>query len=104
MRTIIEGTRYDTEKAELVGEANYGYAGDFSSWRAGLYRTPRSGRYFLAGKGGPMTRFSQRTPDGGSSGGKKIIPLTAEDALQWAEQHLPSSYVEVEFADKIEDA
>ena len=59
MKAIINGLRYDTDKATLIGEASHGYASDFQHWEAGLYKTPRSGRFFLAGSGGPMTRWSR---------------------------------------------
>src|SRR5208337_3515187 len=47
MRAVINGLRYDTDKAVLIGEAGYsGSYSDFQWWEAGLYRTPRAGRYF----------------------------------------------------------
>lgn len=89
MKTIINGKRFDTEKATLVGEASYGNGrGDFSYWEAGLYRTPRSKQFFLAGAGGPMTQFATHHADRSRSGGSGIIPLTKYDALAWAEQYL----------------
>lgn len=105
MKKIIDGTRYDTEKAQLVGEAAAGVSRrDYSFWSAGLYKTPRSGRFFLAGSGGPMTRFAY-SPDGNSmSGGEKLIPMTKNEALEWAEQYLSTEIVEHYFSDMIEDA
>jgi len=109
MKAIINGFRYDTEKATAVGGANNIGAGasfwsDFSAWEATLYKTPRAGRYFLAGEGGPMTRFSHRVDQNSTSGGSKIIPMTAEEALEWAENYLDADAVEKHFSDMIKDA
>lgn len=108
MRTIIEGVRYDTAKAvEIGGTDNAGGSisrGDFSFWQAALYRTPRSGRYFLAGQGGGMTIFARHCEDGTRTRGERIVPLTEEDAFAWAQEYLPTAAVEKHFADLIEEA
>lgn len=106
MKAIIQGKRYDTDKAVIIGEGGVGSisSGDFSYWEAGLYRTPISRQYFLAGEGGPMTRFGQTFSDGMRGYGKKLIPLTREQALEWAQQYLGPDEIEAEFGDLIEDA
>jgi hypothetical protein len=104
MKTIQSGIRYDTEKAILIGEADSGGSvTDFSHWSAGLYKTPRAGRYFLAGEGGPMTRWSRSAGQNSWTGSEGIIPLSREEALEWAERYLPTKAVEEHFADMIED-
>ena len=88
MKTIIEGKRYDTDKAILVGEyatPGLGHS-DFRYFEAALYRTPRSGVYFLAGEGHAMTAFARHSPDGMRGWGSKIIPMDRDEALEWAEQ------------------
>ena len=106
MKTIRDGLRYDTEKAILIGEAsNGGSYSDFSHWDAGLYRTPRSGRYFLAGSGGPMTRFARQGPQQNETrGGSGIQPMDEAEALEWAEQYLTHDEIEGAFCEKLEDA
>ena len=106
MKAIINGVRYDTEKATLIGETEGGspYVTDFSHWSAGLYVTPRAKRYFLAGEGGPMTTFRRTVGQNEWTGGSKIIPMSREEALEWAEAHLPTATVEAHFARMIEDA
>lgn len=107
MRSIINGRCYDTAKAKLIGEAsrgNYPHCGDFSAWTAGLYRTPRSGRYFLAGEGGGMTRFAHHLPQGGRCGGEGIQPMDREEALAWAENHLTPDQIEEAFGKDLQDA
>ena len=107
MKAIINGRRYDTETAVLLGKGgSHGSVSvnDFRYWSAGLYRSPRAGLYFLAGEGGPMTRFSRSTGQNSWQGGEKIIPLTPEEALEWAEQFLTTREVEEHFGPTIEDA
>ena len=94
MKAIIQGTRYDTEKAVLIAETdNLGDGAesvtDFAYWQAGLYKTPRSGRYFLAGRGGPMSTFAKSVGRSGWSGGEGIIPFEDERAaFAWAQDAL----------------
>jgi hypothetical protein len=104
MKKIIQGKRYDTEKATLIGVAT-SFVGktDFRWFLESLYVTPRSGVYFVHGQGGPMSRWSQRVGNGYSNG-EGILPLNREDALRWAEQHLSPDDVEKFFGDVIEDA
>ena len=105
MRAIINGKRFDTATATLIGQDSYpGSRSDFQWWEAALYRTPRSGQFFLAGKGGPMSRFARSTGQNAWSGGEAIIPMSLEDARDWAERQLTTAEVEAGFASHIEDA
>jgi hypothetical protein len=105
MKSIINGLRYNTANAIEIGSADYGNWGDFARWEACLYKTPRSGRYFLAGSGGPMTRWARRNDANTYGSGSGIIPFDdVEDAREWAEQHLTTDEVEAGFASIIVDA
>ena len=107
MKKIINGLRYNTENAIEVGSYDYGSyprSGDFSHWSATLYKTPRSGRFFLHGKGGGMTRFAYHSPYGGSCGGEKLIPLSNKEAFDWAEEYLDPETIEEYFSGVIDDA
>ena len=85
MKQIIDGKIYNTETATFLGRD---YDGDgFRAYDESLYRTPR-GRYFLAGEGGPMTKYAVSTGLNSWSGSKKIIALSEEEARQWAEEHM----------------
>lgn len=103
MKKIINGFRYNTESAQLVGRYESGHPqSDFQWWSAGLYVTKTARRFFLAGEGGPMTQFASRSGD--SIGyGEKIIPMNANEALEWAGQYLEPEEFE-EFFDIIEEA
>jgi hypothetical protein len=105
MKKIINGKRYDTSKAIEIGSASGGGpVGDFSHWSATLYRTPRSGQYFLHGEGGPMTRWSVSVGQNEWAGGEDITPMSREEAFAWAQEHLEPKEVEDEFGDLIKDA
>ena len=88
MKKIINNKRYDTEKAKRLAE--YSPAGrprnNYDFYEEALY-IKRTGEYFLHGIGGPATRYAKAVGDGWS-GGEKIIPLSHDQARQWAEHSL----------------
>lgn len=104
MKAVIDGKRYNTETATEIGSgAGTAYPGDFHYISETLYITPR-GNFFLAGEGGPLSRYGRPAYGGGTCGGEGIIPVSKEDALSWCEEHLePEEYAE-HFPDLIEDA
>lgn len=87
MNKVINGKRYDTEKAEPVGCAGNGtYPGDLDYYSETLYRK-RTGEFFLHMEGGPMSRCARR--DGtGWAGGDELCPLPFGEARAWAEANL----------------
>jgi hypothetical protein len=105
MKKIINGVRYDSDKATLVGEyaTNLG-RNDFRDWEAALYVSPKSRRFFLVGEGGPMTRFAKPVGSNGMTGSEDLIPMDRDEALAWAEQFLDTEAIEQHFADHVVDA
>lgn len=105
MKSIINGVRYNTENAELIGKAWGGgpSVADFTFWEAGLYRTPKSGRYFLAGHGGPMTRYGRALDRTSRCGGDRIDPMSEEEAFAWAQEYLDPALTESAFGYLIQD-
>lgn len=98
MKAIINGFRYDTDKAVCIGSASADCSTtDFQWWKSSLYRTPRAGRYFLAGRGGPMTMFSRPCGGNMTTGGEGIRVLNENDAREWAERYLTVEEVESGF-------
>ena len=87
MKKVIDGALYDTSTAKLLGKDSYSNPSDCQWWGETLYRT-KSGKYFLHGKGGAMTKYAVSVGQNEWSGGEKIIPLTLESAQKWAEEHL----------------
>ncbi len=109
MRKIIGNRIFDTDRARLIGQySNIGRGADsfsdFNFWEANLYRTPRSGRYFLAGGGNAMSRYRKSCGQNSWGGGEGIEPMTRDEAYEWAELYLPETLVEQEFGDKIAEA
>jgi hypothetical protein len=102
MKKIIEGAKYDTETAKFIGSDSFSNPGDFNHWSESLYRT-KSGKYFLYGEGGPMSRYSKVTGQNEWSGGEKIIPLDRAGAMEWAEEHLSSDRYEEAFGEVTEE-
>ena len=112
MKAIINGMRFDTAKADFIAETDNLGSGcdstrDFSYWTAALYKTPRSGRYFLAGEGGPRSMFSRSTGQNSWSGGEKVIVFEDERAaFRWAQEELAHKpdVIEATFGHLIEEA
>jgi hypothetical protein len=78
VRRTIHGRRFDTESSTLIGGCDATSDGS-TGWIASLYVTPRSRRFFLAGRGGFMSRFR---------GEETIVELTKEEATAWIEEYL----------------
>lgn len=102
MKRIINGRRYDTETARLLGVATYGICTDFAHWCEELY-VKRTGEYFLYGQGGPMSKYSQSVGENQWTGGQKIVPLTLKEAQKWAEKYLSADEYEAIFGAVEED-
>lgn len=103
MVKIVKGRKYDSETAREIGRySNAGGWRDFSHYEETLYKK-RTGEFFLHGAGGPMTRYAERVDQNSWSGGSDIIPLTYEDAREWAEKHLDADVYEAEFGVVEED-
>ena len=104
MKAIIKGKRYNTETAEWIASYHNGCTtSDFKYLSEDLYRT-KNGNWFIAGEGGPMTTYARHVGNGNKSGGKKIIPLTQDDVIQWLEQHEETEVLETYFPEHIDDA
>ena len=103
MKKIINSKIYNTETAKSIASYRAGLGkGDFRNYEEILYKTAK-GVFFLAGSGGPMTKYSE--PCGNmTGGGSGIIPLTKEGALSWLEGHAFTDEIERYFSDLIEEA
>ena len=104
MKAIIDGVRYDPDKAEEIGCWDNGYLSSDFHWEGEvLYRTPENRQYFLAGEGNALSSYA--TVAGRDRGpGRQTTPLSVDEAFKWAQDHLDVETVEQEFGDKIEDA
>lgn len=100
MKKIIQGRVYDTSTAHMVGEASgVPFQDRMRRFREALYKK-RTGEYFLAGSGGPLSQWAvPYSPEGGLAEGSGIRPLTWEQARDWGERYMsPEAYV-AEFGD-----
>ena len=86
MRAVINGQRYDTDTAAEISADSYGNRGDFSHWRESLYRT-KNGAFFLAGSGGPLSKYARSLRLNEWTGGEGVSVLTEAEALRWCEKH-----------------
>lgn len=96
MKKIINGSLYNTETARFIGTwdngAEYGQMNRSDEY---LYQT-KSGKYFIRGEGGPMTTYAEHHGNS-TSGGEQLIPLTASEAREWAEDKLDADEYQKEF-------
>jgi hypothetical protein len=104
MKKIIDGIRYDTTRATEIGNASHSNPSDFHHWDETLFKAPRSGRFFIAGSGGPMSKWSRSIDQNSWSGSSGIRPMNKEQARQWCEQYLEGDEWAEHFADQIQDA
>jgi hypothetical protein len=106
MKRIIDGKTYNTATAALICNTSNDYhGGDFDHESSNLYVT-KKGAFFLAGSGGPRSRFASCCGDETQSG-SDIIPLTKIEALNEAETSLlmdDTDIIEKVFGDILEDA
>ena len=102
MKKIINGKRYNTDTATLIGSTGHGYPGDLEYWTEELYRK-KTGEFFLYGEGGPMSKYSRRIGENEWSGGEEIRPLSLKEAQEWAEEYLDGDEYEKVFGAIEED-
>lgn len=104
MQQVIDRTLYDTDSDSVEQIAKYAPNTDTSDFQfliETLYRRD-DGEYFLHGRGGAQTTYSQRR-NGHHTGGETIEPMSEEDALDWCEQReIDGEVVMAEFADLID--
>ena len=87
MKKIIYNKMYNTETATVIGSDSYSYPNDFNYWEETLYQK-KNGEYFLHGEGGPLTKYRKYSSYNSWGGGEEIIPMTHDEAREWAEEHL----------------
>lgn len=97
MKKVINNKMYNTETAKAVGNySNTPYHSDFNYCSETLYRK-RTGEFFLYGEGGPNSQYCQVIGNNEWGYGSDIIPISEEQAKQWAEAHLSGDEYEAIF-------
>ena len=84
MKRVIAGRVYNTETAVEICTQDRCHS-DFSDHTTTLYRT-RNGNYFVAGEGGPQSRWSRSCGQNSWSGGSGLEAIDADDAREFAER------------------
>ncbi len=93
MIKIIEGRKYDTETACLLGEYSENQYGDVYYLYESLYKK-KNGEYFLNVVGGAWSVYGIQT-ERYCCGSEDIIKISENEAKQWAEKHISGeSYIE----------
>lgn len=102
MKKIINAKVYNTETAAKVGAWDNGYfTNDFNYCSEDLYQK-KTGEFFLHGEGGALSTYASHSGD--TTGyGERIIPMTYDEAAQWAERHLTGEQYEHIFGEVSED-
>ncbi len=103
MKKIIANKTYDTETAKLIHEyENKDYPADIDYIRETLYRK-RTGEYFLHAYGNANTKYATDLGGNRFGSGERLIPLTYEQARDWAQYAMDGDAYEAEFGDVEED-
>jgi|SRR5215472_2324909 len=88
MKRIIDGKRYDTDTAEHVAEVGNDYNRSDFRWEVSNVYTTKRAAWFIAGKGGPMSRWARKVEGGGTwTDGEGLEVLTQDEARELLEQH-----------------
>ncbi len=86
VKRVVGGHLYDTEQATLIAESRYDGASDDEDYKEALYRN-ENGVLFLAAEGGVESFYSAILRGGKPARGTEIIPLSADEASRWLEDH-----------------
>lgn len=99
MRKIINGRSYDTTTAKHIGEWENTYdVRDHKRTHEVLLRK-RNGEYFIYGQSGPAGAYAKKIGYSSYEGGDGIVPLSFDEAREWAERHLEADEYEAAFGE-----
>ncbi len=103
MRKVVNGLLYDTKNADFVEDFWNGLGNsDFRNLSEELYKS-KNGKWFLVGRGGPLTKYSE-TVGNMRSGSKNLIPLSDDEAYEWLEEYSDVETILKYFPNKVKDA
>ena len=103
MKKIINNKVYDTTTARKIGTwCSPELPNDIQYTEETLYRK-KNGEYFLHGSGGPASVYRVAAALDGFISGEKILPLSFDQARQWAENKLSAEEYEAAFGPVQED-
>lgn len=104
MRRTIDGVIYNTKDSISLGKFNAGFPrSDIRWYTEELFRTKTS-NYFLYGTGGPASPYASCNEIGIYSDGEKIIPMSQEKVIIWANEYLPDYELEKLYKSMLKEA
>ena len=103
MKKIIKTKLYDTETAKKLGEFSAPCGrNDIHFYEETIY-LKRTGEFFLYGSGNAGSKYNKSCGQQWC-GNEAIIPLTYEEAREWAEKHLDAGEYSTIFGEPAENA
>ena len=95
MKKIINGKKYDTERAKEVACKVWCYYWDLNFVAEKLYKK-KTGEFFLYAEGGANTIYATQYGCNSWGSGERITPFTENQAKKWGEANMDGdAYEEV---------
>lgn len=102
MKKIINNKLYDTATAKKLAEWDENGTDPLNYIAEALYRK-KTGEFFVFGDGGANTKYARIGRLKGFEPGSAILPMSLEQAKEWALDRLPKSEYDDIFGDMIDD-
>lgn len=99
MRRVIEGHKYDSGTARVVGTWDDGLDRSDPHWVQETLHCTRAGLYFVHGEGGGLTQYATLAGQTALTSWETIAPYSADGARAWAEEHLDADAYEAEWGE-----
>lgn len=93
MKKIIDNKKYNTDTAKELGSIRINDGDGYNGIEEVLYQK-RNKEFFLYGWGGANTKYSERIGQNSWCSGSCIMPLTYDEAREWAERNLSTDEYE----------
>ncbi|HKK86875.1 MAG TPA: hypothetical protein VJ942_15275 [Roseovarius sp.] len=103
MKIISNKKIYDTEQAQEITAVRHSGRNNISWYEETLYVSD-NGAWFLAGEGGPLSHYGIDVGEGNREGGRKLTPMSINEAISWLELHQKYAIIEEYFFDQLEPA
>lgn len=87
MKKVIDGKNFNTETAlEICDGGHNECSTEFDRFSETLYKT-KKGAYFVAGNGGPMSKYAEHSGANETTGGESMKLVTESEALKFCERY-----------------
>ena len=99
MKKIINGKVYSPDTARMIGSCSNWLDHSDPLWINETLYQKKTGEFFLVGEGGPESKYAEIIGGCRWTGGSKILPLTWEEAKEWAHNYLCKDQYDKIFGD-----